>query len=50
MSEGLPSGEDIVFGLEVWFSGEEIAFDARGPAYLVHSDGDERVTGAGAYG
>lgn len=46
MTEGLASGEDIVFGLEVWFSGEPLAYAARGPAYLIHSDGQGRVTAA----
>jgi hypothetical protein len=44
MTEGMASGEDIAFGLEVWFSGESIAFGRREPAYLVHGDADGRVT------
>ncbi|WP_339618280.1 glycosyltransferase family A protein [uncultured Salinibacterium sp.] len=43
-SEGLASGEDLPFVAELWFSGAGIAFDRKGPAYLVHSDAEDRVT------
>lgn len=43
-SEGLASGEDLPFVTRLWFSGEGIAFDRKGPAYLVHSDAEDRVT------
>ena len=43
-STGLRSGEDIAYGLSLWFSGKNIAFDRKGPAYLVHNDGDDRTS------
>lgn len=43
-TEGLPSGEDIVFANTIWFSGERLAHDRTGPAYLGHSDAGDRVT------
>ena len=46
LSEGLRTGEDLEFGLRLWFSGEKIAYPAHAPAYLVGQDADERVTAA----
>lgn len=43
---GLSSGEDVAYSTAVWFAGERISFDRRGPAYLVHGDADERVSTA----
>lgn len=44
-SEGIATGEDVPFGLRLWFSGEVIALDRRGPAYFVHDDRDgDRTT------
>jgi post-segregation antitoxin (ccd killing protein) len=46
LTEGLRTGEDLEFGLRLWFSGERIAYPAHAPAYLVGQDADERVTAA----
>ena len=43
-SEGLGSGEDLVFVARMWFSGERIAYDRRGPGYLGHEDESDRTT------
>lgn len=44
-SEGVATGEDVPFGLQLWFSGRGIALDRRGPAYFVHDDRDgDRTT------
>ncbi|MBK0421628.1 glycosyltransferase [Leucobacter sp. CSA2] len=43
-AEGLRTGEDVSYVLRLWASGEEIAFDRRGPAYLVHDDAGDRIT------
>lgn len=45
-AEGLASGEDLPFVTELWFLGENIAFDRTGPEYLVHADAEDRVTSA----
>ena len=39
---GVPTGEDIALGLQVWFSGAPVSFDRGGPGYLVH---DESTSG-----
>lgn len=41
---GVPSGEDIPFVTALWFSGARIAYDRRGPAYLVHADASDRTS------
>jgi hypothetical protein len=41
---GLPTGEDIGYVTRLWFSGATIAFDRRGPAYVIHNDAADRVT------
>lgn len=41
---GVPTGEDIGFVTALWFSGARIAYDRRGPAYLIHDDGGPRTT------
>lgn len=41
---GLEVGEDVEVVTRLWFSGESIAFDRRGPAYLVQDDAGDRVT------
>lgn len=46
LTEGLRTGEDLEFGLRLWFSGEKIAYPAHAPAYLVGQDAAERVTAA----
>jgi hypothetical protein len=43
-TEGLVSGEDLPYVSRLWFSGERLAFDRKGPAYLVHDDASDRVT------
>lgn len=43
---GLPSGEDIPYVTEVWFSGHPISLDRTGPPYLMHADAVDRVTHA----
>lgn len=43
-TEGLPSGEDLAYTLQVWFSGHPIALDGKGPAYRVHHDELDRVS------
>jgi len=45
LADGLASGEDIPYVSRIWFSGQPLAFDRTGPAYLVHHDADDRVTG-----
>ena len=44
MTVGLPSGEDLEFGLSLWFAGAPITYAVGAPAYLIHSDAVERVT------
>ncbi|MCG2622709.1 glycosyltransferase family 2 protein [Arthrobacter sp. I2-34] len=46
LAPGLRTGEDLEFGLRLWFSGEPIVYPATAPCYLVGQDGGERVTGA----
>lgn len=41
---GLRSGEDIDYGLELWFSRARIGFDRSGPAYVIHDEGDDRTS------
>ncbi|MFE6963812.1 glycosyltransferase [Agromyces sp. NPDC057679] len=41
---GLRSGEDIAFSTALWCSGAAVAYDASGPAYIVHDDAEVRVT------
>ncbi|WP_309616275.1 glycosyltransferase family A protein [Salinibacterium sp.] len=43
-TEGLPSGEDVVFANSIWFSGDRLAHDRFGPAYRGFTDGHDRVT------
>src|SRR5690606_7041058 len=43
-AEALRSGEDIAFSTQIWFSGERLAFDRRGPAYRVHDGAADRVS------
>ncbi|MBO3664984.1 glycosyltransferase family 2 protein [Microbacterium stercoris] len=40
----VPTGEDIPYVTALWFSGAGIAYDRRGPAYLIHDDGGPRTT------
>ena len=41
---GIHSGEDIEYGLRIWFSGARIAFDRHGPGYLIHDEETEGHT------
>jgi hypothetical protein len=41
---GLAVGEDISYVTRLWFSGAHIAYDRRGPAYLLHDEGADRST------
>ncbi|WP_461474690.1 glycosyltransferase [Microbacterium sp. HJ5] len=41
---GLRSGIDVEYGNRLWFSDARIAFDRRGPSYLVHEDAPVRVS------
>ncbi|MEB4615424.1 hypothetical protein OOT08_12325 [Leucobacter sp. M11] len=41
---GVRTGEDIGYVTVLWHSGKTIEYDRRGPAYLIHADGAERVT------
>ncbi|MGP7959859.1 glycosyltransferase [Sanguibacter sp. A247] len=44
MTPGLPSGEDLAPSTLLWAGARGIAFDRRGPAYVVGADAAERVT------
>ena len=41
---GLEVGEDVEVVTRLWFSGAPVAFDRRGPAYLVEDDAGDRTT------
>lgn len=43
-TEGLASGEDLVYSSTLWFTGRRIAYDLRGPAYVGYEDAVDRVT------
>lgn len=43
-STGLAVGEDLHYVTRVWFSDGRVAYDRRGPAYLLHDDGTDRTT------
>ncbi|MGW9627092.1 glycosyltransferase family 2 protein [Microbacterium sp. NPDC055521] len=44
-SDGLTTGEDIAYGLHVWFSGAAISFARHDPGYIVHDEATvDRVT------
>lgn len=44
LTEGLKSGEDLVYSLTVWFTAQKLAYDLHGPAYVGHDDASDRVT------
>lgn len=44
MAEGVPTGEDIPFVTELWFSGARIGYHRTGPAYQIHDDVTERTS------
>ncbi|GAB3631137.1 hypothetical protein GCM10027421_04900 [Microbacterium shaanxiense] len=41
---GLASGEDQEFTAQLWFTAHALAYDRHGPAYVLHEEGDDRVT------
>lgn len=41
---GLASGEDQEFTAQLWFTARALAYDRHGPAYVLHEEGDDRVT------
>lgn len=43
-TEGLASGEDLEYSGALWFTSDRIAYDLRGPAYVIHDDAPDRVT------
>ena len=46
LTEGLQTGEDLEFGLKLWYSGAPIGYRPGAPAYLVGEDAEVRVTSA----
>lgn len=40
----LASGEDVQYVTALWYSDAQVAFDRRGPAYLVHADAESRTS------
>lgn len=44
LTPGLLTGEDIDYGLKLWFSGARIAFDRQGPGYWGHQDATDRIS------
>ena len=44
LTEGLPSGEDLAYSLTLWFTGQRLAYDLDGPAYVINDDASDRVT------
>lgn len=43
-SAALQVGEDVPYVTRLWFSDARIAYDRRGPAYLIHTDVSGRTT------
>jgi hypothetical protein len=44
MTPGLRSGEDVVQGAALWYSGARISFARRAPGYLIDVGGGDRTT------
>lgn len=44
LTPDLSTGEDIEYGLRLWFSGARIAFDRSGPPYWGHQDATDRIS------
>jgi hypothetical protein len=42
---GMSVGEDLEFGVRVWFGGGRLDLAAHAPAYVVHADAVQRTTG-----
>jgi hypothetical protein len=43
-AHGLAVGEDVPYVTRLWFSGARIAYDRRGPAYVIHTGSADRTT------
>lgn len=46
LAEGFATGEDIAYSLQLWFSGHPVVFAGEHPGYVLHTEGDDRVTRA----
>lgn len=46
MTPGLRSGEDVIQGAAVWYSGARISFARGAPGYRIHVDGGQRTSAA----
>lgn len=46
MTPGLTTGEDVIQGASVWYSGARISFARKMPGYRIHIDGGERTSAA----
>ncbi|PFG37589.1 hypothetical protein ATL41_2356 [Flavimobilis soli] len=44
MASGMTVGEDTWFGLGLWSGADVVAYDRRGPAYVIGADAADRVT------
>ena len=44
MTPGLRTGEDVIQGLVLWYSGARISFAKGSPAYIIHSENDDRTS------
>lgn len=44
MTPGMTVGEDTWFGLGLWSGADVVAYDRRGPAYVIGADAADRVT------
>lgn len=45
-TSGLRVGEDLAGGLELYFSGAQLSYPRRGPAYVLGNQAEDRVTGS----
>lgn len=44
MTPSLRTGEDVIQGATLWYSGARISFAKGAPAYVIHSDSDDRTS------
>ena len=44
MTPSLRTGEDVIQGATLWYSGARISFAKGAPAYVIHSDNDDRTS------
>jgi hypothetical protein len=44
MTPALRTGEDVIQGATLWYSDARISYAARTPAYVIHSDSDDRAS------